>query len=113
MVGDASFLCCFGTIFTDKLLRLDTLVLEELAHGIEVLHRHDIVFRIVEEHHVEVFAGCPATGERICAEGLLESARQGTVGVKHGICADVACLFGLDKLLVEGSALGESQYLSP
>jgi len=65
MVCDTEFLCRFGAVLTDKLLRLDTLVLEELAHGIEVLHWHDIVFRIVEEHHVEVFAGRPAAGERI------------------------------------------------
>lgn len=71
MVCDTEFLCRFGAVLTDKLLRLDTLVLEELAHGIEVLHWHDIVFRIVEEHHVEVFAGRPAAGERIWESGIM------------------------------------------
>ena len=65
MVGDAEFLYRFGTVLIDKLLCLDAMILEELAHGVEVVHGHDIVFRIVEEHHVEVAAGCPAAGERI------------------------------------------------
>ena len=52
MVGDTEFLDGFRTVLIDELLSLDTIVLEEPAHGIEVLHRHDIVLRIVEEHHV-------------------------------------------------------------
>ena len=52
MVGDTEFLDGFRTVLTDKLLCFDAVILEELAHGIEVLHRHDIVLRIVEEHHV-------------------------------------------------------------
>ena len=53
MVGDTEFLDRFGAVLTDKLLRLDTMILEELAHGIEVLHRYDIVFRIVEGHSLD------------------------------------------------------------
>ncbi len=105
MVGDAELLGCFGTVLTDKLLCFDTVTLEELAHGIKVIHWHHIVFRIVEEHHVKVTAGCPATGECICGEGGLESARQRTTGIEDGRCADVTRLFGLDKFLVKGPAL--------
>ena len=96
MVADASFLCHFGAVLTDELLCLDSMTLEKLAHGIKVLHWYDIVFRIVEEHHVEVTAGCPAASKRILAEGALESARQGAIGIKDGRCADVTRLFSLD-----------------
>ena len=105
MVGDTEFLCHFGTILTDKFLCFDTIILEELTHGIKVLHWYDIVFRIVEEHHVEVVAGRPSAGERIRAESFLESARQGAIVIEDGICTEVARLFGLDKILVKGLAL--------
>ena len=105
VIGDAGFLGRLGTVLTDKLFWLDAVGLEELAHGIEVLHRHDIVFRIVEEHHIEVFAGRPAAGKRILTEGGLELERHGIVGIEEGICEEIARLLGLDKLLVEGPAL--------
>ena len=105
VIGDADLLGRFGAVFSDKLLGLDAIGLEELAHGIEILHRHDIVFRIVEEHHIEVFAGRPAAGKRILTEGGLELERHGIVGIEEGICEEIARLLGLDKLLVEGPAL--------
>ena len=75
MVGDTKFLDRFGAVLADELLRLDTIILEEFAHGIEVLHWHDIVLRVVEEHHVKVAAGLPAAGEGILGESFLEPAR--------------------------------------
>ena len=65
MVCDAGLLGRFCAVFSDKLFGLNVIGLEELAHGIEILHWHDVVFRIMEEHHIEVFAGRPAAGERI------------------------------------------------
>ena len=96
MVGDAGFLGRFRAVLTDELLCLDAFGLEELAHGIEVLHWHDIVFRVVEKHHIEVSTGRPATSKRILAEGSLKLARQGAIGIENGFCADVTRLFSLD-----------------
>ena len=105
VIADTEFLCHFGTVLTDKLLRLDTVILQELAHGIEVVHRHHVVLRVVVEHHVEIAARSPSAGERILTEDGLEPARQGTVLVDDGIRDDVARLLGLDEFLVEGPAL--------
>ena len=64
MVGDTEFLDRFGAVLADELLRLDTIILEEFAHGIEGLHWHDIVLRVVEEHHVKVAAGLKSRAVR-------------------------------------------------
>ena len=61
MVGQAEALFCIATVVTDKSLCLDMIVVEELLHGIIVLHGYDIVFYVVEEHDVEIAAGRPAT----------------------------------------------------
>ena len=106
MVGDTEFLDRFGAVLADELLRLDTIILEEFAHGIEVLYWHDIVLCVVEEHHVKVAAGLPSAGEGILGEGSLEPARQGAVGIEEdGRSTDVTRLFGLDKFLVKGLTL--------
>ena len=105
VIGDAGFLSRFGAVFSDKLLGLNVIGLEELAHGIEVLYWYNIVSRIVEEHHVEVATWRPATGERILAEGGLESERQRATGIEDGLCAEVTRLLSLDELLVKGLAL--------
>lgn len=97
MIGDAGFLGRLGTVLTDKLFWLDAVGLEELAHGIEILHRYDIVFRVVEEHHVEVAAGRPTAGKCISTEGSTETARQGIVGIEEGVCEEVTRLLGLDQ----------------
>lgn len=72
MVGDAYFLYRFRTVLTDELLSFDTMIFQELAHGIKVLNWHHIVFRVVEEHQVQIAAWCPSAGERILFEGFLE-----------------------------------------
>ena len=105
MVGDTEFLDRFGAVLADELLRLDTIILEEFAHGIEVLHWHDIVLRVVEEHHVKVAARLPAAGEGILAVGFLEPARQGAIRIEDGRSTEVTRLFGLDKFLVKGLTL--------
>ena len=105
MVGRAEILFRCATVVVDKPLCLDVVIVEELLHGIVVVHGYDIVFCIVEEHDVEVAAGCPAAGEGILAEGLFEAQRQGTVDVEDGCCAEVARLLGLDEFLVESLAL--------
>ena len=105
MVGDADFLGHFGAVLIDILLCLDTMIFEELAHDIEVLHRNHIVIGIVEEHDVEVAAGCPAAGEGIRAKGGLEASREWAAVVEHGCGADVSRLLGLDEFQVEGHAL--------
>ena len=114
MIGDACLLCRFGAVLTDILLCLDTIFLEELAHGIEVIYGYNIVFRIVEEHHVEVATGLPATGKRILAECFLEPTRQVAIGIEDGLCAEVARLLGLDKFFIESFALvllAEEQFI--
>ena len=73
MVGRAQTLLGITTKVTDKSLCRDLMVVEELLHGIVVIHGYDIVFRIMAEHDIEVAAGCPATGERIIAESRLET----------------------------------------
>ena len=73
MVGDTEIFFGLCAVVADKLFCLDSMILEELAHGIKVLHWYNVVFRVVEEHHIEVTARCPAAGERIFAEGRLES----------------------------------------
>ena len=48
MVCDAGLLGRFCAVLSDKLLGLNVIGLEELAHGIEVLHGYHVVLRIVE-----------------------------------------------------------------
>lgn len=62
-----SELNCIAGIF----LSPDSMILEKLAHGIEILHRHNIVLRVVEEHHIQIATRCPSMGESICAEKFL------------------------------------------
>ena len=81
------------------------MILEKAAHGIKILHRYNIVIRVVEEHDVEVAARRPAAGERVLTEGCLESERQGTADIEDGICAEVTRLLGLDKFFVKGLTL--------